>query len=97
MKENKTLDKIKSRVTEVELKQEGAGDSPLKIVKSNLKVADSEGTILFDREEGHVVNLKGKLRVTGDMMTYSINGMEIPGALDLTMETDTELQAAPKK
>jgi Family of unknown function (DUF6263) len=96
MKENKTLDKITSRVTEVELKQEGGGDSPFKVVKGNLKVAESEGTILFDREEGHVVNLKGKLRVTGDMMTYSINGMEIPGALDLTIETEIELQT-PKK
>ncbi len=29
------------------------------------------------------------------MMIYSINDMEIPGALDLTMETDTELQPRP--
>ena len=88
MKGDKTLDKIKSRVTEVELKQDPASDSPLKIVKSNLKVAASEGTILFDREEGHVVSAQGKDPVKGDMMTYSFNGMEIPGALDLTMETE---------
>jgi Family of unknown function (DUF6263) len=96
MKGNKTLDKIKTRVTEVELKQDPAANSPLKVVKSNLKVDSSEGTMLFDRDEGHVFSLKGKVRITGDMLTYSINGTEIPGALDLTMETDTELQAPAK-
>jgi hypothetical protein len=95
-KENKTLDKIKSRVTEVELKQDPNGNSPLKLVKGNLKVESSEATMLFDREEGHVVSLKGKIRMTGNMLTYSLNGMEIPGALDLTMETDTELQPPAK-
>ena len=96
MKGNKKLDKIKTRVTEVELKQDPAASSPLKIAKSNIKVDSSEATMLFDREEGHVVSLKGKLHITGDKMIYSINNMEIPGALDLTMETDTELQPPGK-
>jgi hypothetical protein len=95
-KGNKTLDKIKTRVTEVELKQDGAANSPLKIVKSNIKVDSSEATLLLDREEGHVVSLKGKFRLTGDKMIYSINDMEIPGALDLTMETEIELQPPAK-
>jgi len=96
MKGNKTVDKIKTWVTEVELKQDPAANSPLKIVKSNIKVESSEATMLLDREEGHVVSVKGKFRLTGDKMIYSINDMEIPGALDLTMETDTELQPPAK-
>jgi Family of unknown function (DUF6263) len=96
MKGDKTLDKIKTRVTEVELKQEPGANSPFKIVKSNTKVESSEAIMLFDREEGHVVSLKGKLHIKGDMMTYSINDMEIPGALDLTIESNTELQPAAK-
>ena len=93
---NKTLEKIKSTVTGVELKSEADVDAPVKIVKSELKVAESEGTILFDREGGHVVSQKSKLHVKGDMMTYSINGMEVPGALDFTIETDNVLQPPAK-
>jgi hypothetical protein len=61
-----------------------------------LKPAASEGTMLFDREAGHVVSAKGKTQIKGDMMTFSLNGAELPGALDLTIETATELQAAAK-
>ena len=96
MKGNKTLDKIKTWVTEVELKQDPAANSPLKIAKSNLKVESSDATVLFARAEGQVESLKGKVHMAGDMVTYSINDMEIPGALDLTMETENELQPPAK-
>ena len=56
----------------------------------------AQGTILFDRDAGHVVSAKGKIQIKGDMMTFSFNGTELPGALDLTMETDTELQPPAK-
>ena len=93
---DKMLDKITNKVTEVELKMDPAVDSPLKVVKADLKPAFSEGTLLFDREAGHVVSAKGKLQIKSDMMTLSLNGAELPGALDLTIETDTELQATAK-
>jgi Family of unknown function (DUF6263) len=93
---DQALDKIGSKVTEVELKMDPASNSPLKIVKAELKAALSEGTLLFDREAGHVVSAKGKTQIKGDMLTFSLNGTEIPGALDLTIESNTELQAAPK-
>ena len=93
---DQTLDKISSKVTEVEFKLDPASNSPLKVVKSDLKPAASEGTMLFDREAGHVVSAKGKTQIKGDMMTFSFNGAELPGALDLTIETATELQAAAK-
>ena len=78
-KGNKTLDKISSKVIEVTYKQDPDANTPLKAVKSNLKIDSSDGTILFDREEGHVVSNKGRMRIKGDM-TFSAGGMELPGA-----------------
>ena len=65
-------------------------------VKSDVKVESSDETMLFDREEGQVVSSQGKIRVKGDKMSFSINGMDLDGALDLTIETNTELQPAAK-
>ncbi len=95
-KGDQTLDKISSKATEVELKMDPAANSPLKVVKADLKVASSDGTILFDREAGHVVSARGKIQIKSDMMTFSLNDTELPGTLDLTMETNTELQPAAK-
>ena len=69
--------------------------TPLKVTKSDLKVESSDGTILFDREAGCVVEAKGKIQVKGDL-TMMIQGMELPGTLDLNMETDVQLQPAAK-
>jgi hypothetical protein len=94
-KGDKTLDKISSKAIEVSYKQDPDSKSPLKVVKSNLKIDSSEGTILFDREEGHVTSSKGMVRIKGDM-TFSANGVELPGKLDLKIETNVELQPAAK-
>ena len=69
-KGDKTLDKISCKVLEVKYDQDPKGKSPLKVVKSDLKVESSEGTILFDREEGHVVSSSDKIRIKGNM-TFS--------------------------
>ena len=53
---DKTLDKIKSKTTKAELKQDPNVDADLKLVKSDVKVESSDATILFDREAGHVVS-----------------------------------------
>ena len=58
----------------------------LYISKTDLEIAKTEGTILFDRQLGRevensrVLHLKGKL-------TLVINGMDFPTDLDLKMET----------
>ena len=65
------------------------------MTKSDLKVESSEGTILFDREAGRVVESRGKLHVKGSM-TLSAGGQELPGELDITMETTSELQPGAK-
>jgi len=94
-KGDKMLDRIGSKVIEVTYKQDPEANTPLKAVKSNLKIDSSDGTILFDHEEGHVVGRTAKMRIKGDM-TFSANGTELPGALDLKIETNVELQPAAK-
>jgi len=91
----KTLDKISSKAIGVDFKQDPESKSPLKVVKSDLKVESSDGTIFFDREEGCVVDAKGRTRLKGPM-TFSANGQEIPGDIDLTFESSTQLQPAAK-
>ena len=57
---DKTLDKITSKTTKAELKQDPAAETPLKLIKSDVKVESSGGTILFDREAGYVGQRSGK-------------------------------------
>jgi hypothetical protein len=94
-KGDKALDKITAKTLEVKLKVDPDSQAPAKVTKSDLKVESSDGTILFDREAGRVVESRGKLRVKGTM-TLSANGQELPGELDFTIETNQELQPAAK-
>ena len=64
-------------------------DSPLPIraKASDLKVKESKGTILFDRELGRVVESKETLQITGTI-TFTLNNNELPPSdLDLKMES----------
>jgi hypothetical protein len=94
-KGDKTLDKISSKVLEVKNNMDSNSNLPLKVVKSELKVESSEGKILFDRNEGHLVSSTEKVRIKGNI-TYSANGMDIPSTVDLNIETNVELQPAAK-
>jgi hypothetical protein len=90
---DRTLDKITIKTTEVNYAMDPNSPSPLKVNKSDLKPETSEGTILFDREAGHVVSANGKIRIKGSM-TFTAGGQEIPGELDLTIESESELHPA---
>jgi Family of unknown function (DUF6263) len=92
-KGDKTLDKITSKVLEVKYQQDPNTQRSLKVAKSNLKVDSSDQTILFDREEGQVVQSKGKIRIKGDM-TFSGAGMDSPGQIEMIIETNRQLQPA---
>jgi hypothetical protein len=94
-KGEKTLDKIGSKVLEIKNNINPSSNLPMKIVKSELKVESSEGRILFDREAGHLVSLGEKVRIRGNV-TYSANGMDIPSTLDLSIETNVDLQPGSK-
>src|SRR4029077_16831904 len=90
-----TLDKNTSTTTDVKYQMDPNSQSPLKVTKSDLKVESADGTIYFDHAKGHVVSASGKTQIKGPM-TFTAGGQEIPGSLDLTIETKTELQPAAK-
>jgi hypothetical protein len=90
-KNGKELDKIGVQAQTVKYSIDADSPSPLKVVQSDLKIASAEGTILFDRARGEAVESQNKVRIAGDM-TFSINGQELPGKLDLTLESKTVQQ-----
>jgi hypothetical protein len=92
-KGDKTLDKITSKAITVKYTMDPDAASPLKVTKSDLKIDSSEDTMYFDREEGRMVDSSGKTRIKGSM-TFSIQGQELPGELDLTLQNTTQLQPA---
>lgn len=94
-KGDKSLEKIGYKVLEVKYDQNPKGNLPLKVVKNNLKVELSDGTILFDREQGHVVGATERIRIKGEI-GYSGAGVEQSGDLNLTYDCDTQLQPAAK-
>lgn len=94
-KNGKTLDKIGVKSTEVTYAMAPDAQSPAKVTKSDLKIDSSDGTILFDREAGEVVESKTSSRIKGDM-TLSINGQDLPSKLDLTMEQSSSREKASK-
>lgn len=98
-KDGKTLDKIDVKVLDVTYKMDPPAEAPAKVTKSDLKVASSDGTILFDREAGAVVEHAEKYRLTGDMtLVIKINGedKELPSTLDLTIDSTTTSEKAAK-
>jgi hypothetical protein len=94
-KGDKTLDKISSKVLDVKYSQDPDSKSPLKVTKSDLKVESSEGTVLFDREQGCVVESRGKTQIKGSM-TFSAGGQDLPGQLELSMQVGVQLQPSEK-
>ena len=94
-KGDKTLDRISIKVLEVKNETKSDSNLPLKTGKSELKVESSEGRILFDRDLGRPVSVREKVRIKGNI-NYSANGMDIPTAVNLSIETNVELQPEAK-
>jgi Family of unknown function (DUF6263) len=90
-----TLDRINVKTSEVKYDMDPKSTSPLKVLKSDLKIESGDAFILFDREAGRVVASKGKTQVKGPM-TFQSGGQEIPGELDWTLDSETELQPGAK-
>ena len=78
-------------VTTTEVDYTADADAPLKVVQSDLKVAESKGKILFDVADGQTVVSESKVQIKGTL-TLEIMGMELPGKLDLTMENAVKLK-----
>ena len=89
-KENKSFDKITSQATAVTYALGADSPLPIKLVNGNLKVAESEGVLLFDRAAGQVAESHDRTRITGEL-TFEANNMQLPGTLDLTLEVSSKL------
>ncbi len=85
----KELHKIAVKTTEVDYSADAG--APLKVLESDLKVASSEGHMLFDNEAGQAVSHRNKVQLKGTLK-LEIMGMELPGTLDLTMENSHKLK-----
>jgi hypothetical protein len=87
----KTLDKISFFQSTVTYDLDPNSPIPLKVAKSDLKIDSSTGTILWDREAGQVVEKTEATHLLGPM-TFSVNGMDLEGKVDLTIDTGTKQQ-----
>jgi hypothetical protein len=89
---DKSLDKLTAKVLEASYRQDADSSAPLKFTKGDLKVTASEGTILFDREAGRVVESRERVELTGGL-TFSAQGQDQRMAFDLTIRTEVQLQS----
>jgi hypothetical protein len=90
-KGDKALDKITAKVLEAKYLQDADSSAPVKLTKAEVKVASSEGTILFDREAGRVVEARERVELSGNL-TFSAQGQDQRVGFDLTIRTDVQLQ-----
>jgi hypothetical protein len=88
--DGRQLEKITNKVLEVDF---GLQNSPLPLTvkDSKLSATESEGTILFDRERGQIVESVSKIRITGEL-TFTVNNNDLPAKLDLKLDTSQFLK-----
>jgi hypothetical protein len=86
-KDGKKLDKITVKALSVDFALQDS-PLPLQLKGSDLKADQTEGTILFNRDAGYVVEAQSAIRITGDIM-FAINGMDLPSQIDLKLNAST--------
>jgi len=89
-KDGRTLDKITAKAQTVKFALEPNPALPLTLKSSDLKIEESDQTILFDRKLGQAVENKEVVRIAGDIL-FEAQGMQLPSKLDLKMETETKV------
>jgi len=94
-KDGRTLDEIGITALDVTYALAANSALPVKVTKSDLKIESSMGSMLFDREEGQVVERKTDDKIKGDM-TLNANDMELPSKLDLTVSQSSITEPAKK-
>lgn len=90
-KDGRTLDKISLYAGSVKYTQLDDPNAQFKVVNSDLKVDSSMGTLYFDREKGEVIEVTQNIKISGPM-TFNINNMELPGKVDLTLDSQTVIK-----
>jgi hypothetical protein len=84
-KDGRTLDKITSKILTVMFTLQANSPLPFKLKGSELKATETEGTLLFDRAKGQIVESSSANRITGDI-GFTVNDMDLPSKLDLKMK-----------
>lgn len=88
-KAGKTYDQINVLVTSVRYEIDDKSPLPVRSVRSDLKVESCTGSLLLDRATGVLTDSTMALRIKGNL-TLSINGMELPSVLDLSIDLSVE-------
>lgn len=83
------VDRIKVQVLEAHCRQDADSPSPLKLTKDELKVESSEGSILFDRRAGRIVEARERVQLTG-RLSLAHAGQEQRVGFDLTIRTEAQ-------
>jgi hypothetical protein len=89
-KDGRELDKITAKTLSVTFALDNS-PLPFSLKSSDLKPAESETTLLFDRKQGAIVESVSKERVTGDIM-FNLNNQDLPAKLDLKLERSIVLK-----
>jgi hypothetical protein len=85
-KDGKTYDKIAIFSNTVRYAPDPNPNALAKVINSDFKIESSSGSLLFDREQGMIVERGNTLRIKGPI-TLSVNGMDIPATVDLTLDS----------
>ena len=88
----RTLDKISAETVSVKFSLADDSPLPIDLKDSELKVTESENTVLFDREAGAIVESKETIRIEGEI-TFEANGQELPSELDLKIKSEVTVQS----
>jgi hypothetical protein len=89
-RDGETLDQIGATSLGVAYRVDPTSPLPLQVRHSDFKIQSSEGTLLFDRLRGLVVEAQRRDHIQGEL-TMVINGVDSPSIVDLTIETRTWL------
>jgi hypothetical protein len=84
--DGRTLDRIGMHIESVRFTIAEDAPIPVRAKSSDLRIESSSGTLLFDRERGEMVDTRSAMRIVGSLL-LDVMGNELPGKLDLTMET----------
>lgn len=84
--DGRELDRVGIKAESVAYSVEPNPALPLEVKSSDLKVTESEGEFLFDRQAGAIVRTTDSITIKGKM-TLVAGGNELPGDLDLTITT----------
>jgi hypothetical protein len=90
-KDGQELHRIATSAMNVTLSIDERAQTSLKVTESTLRIESSKGSILFDVNKGQTIESNSATRIVGDL-TLSINDMEFPGNLDLTIESSSAVQ-----